>query len=777
MRSHFAKSLLLLCLLPLGSCGGGGGGGISGTKEPTVTVDIIESTVTVVVTRTYQFHYNVSDPSYACIWSVNGTVGGNSSVGTITNAGLYTAPSTTPTPSQVTVKAAASQDASVFDTATINISPQIAISPATVSVNINQTQQFTSTVTIDSWQVNDLMWGDDNVGRITKEGLYTAPAQVPTPATVTIKGFSSLLNDTATATVTIVNPKSLNVLPKSVTVPAGATQQFTSDKDVAWSLTGSPGATTSLGTITDTGLYTAPLSPPLNGTVLIVATLKSDTSLKETVTASIVFSNASLQGHYAFRYRNAESADMTFAAGAFVADGAGMISSGSIYLNMLNGEFNNNIPFTGTYAVAADGKATVSLSVQGDNVSMRFILISNSSARMMGFAEDDTGVGSLDQQDPSAFTTGPSGTYVFTWDGLQQLCSYIPLQTGRKPLSAIGQFTATNASAPNGNLTITNGNYELNLNGTWISVQGSNTFTGEYTFDPSTASGTITFYSGTVVYPGPVSVFRYYMLSADAAVLVSYNSSSLSNCGWGLNGIMVRTTGGPFSNASLIGPMAMLSYGYLAVPSPQSPPYTPPGPVFAAGAVTADGNGSFTTGLADNNVDGAVNQAMPLSGTYSISSNGHGTLTATAGGSNNHQVFYMLGPDSAYTIGIDNWGPAFTQFLPQAGSGYTLGTLGGHFAFSMRGTLSSEGIDAVGQIVLNMNGGLTGTADFNRAGVLSPDLPLTGTYTLDSTGRGTLTIAPQGMPELNMTMYLQSSRLVLLMGTSTKSLGYLQKQY
>jgi hypothetical protein len=43
-------------------------------------------------------------------WSVNGVAGGNSIVGTITSAGLYTAPATVPTPPQVTVTATSVAD-------------------------------------------------------------------------------------------------------------------------------------------------------------------------------------------------------------------------------------------------------------------------------------------------------------------------------------------------------------------------------------------------------------------------------------------------------------------------------------------------------------------------------------------------------------------------------------------------------------------------------------------------------------------------------------------
>lgn len=54
-------------------------------------------------------------------WSVNGTVGGNTTVGTISATGLYTAPEVAPSPSTITVTATNTWDASLFDSATVVI--------------------------------------------------------------------------------------------------------------------------------------------------------------------------------------------------------------------------------------------------------------------------------------------------------------------------------------------------------------------------------------------------------------------------------------------------------------------------------------------------------------------------------------------------------------------------------------------------------------------------------------------------------------------------------
>ena len=83
----------------------------------------------------------------------------------------------------------------------------IEISPAVAEVITNQTLQFTATVigTTDQrvgWQVSGVPGGNTKVGTITPDGVYTAPATVPSTTPVTIEALS--LRDTSiTATVTV----------------------------------------------------------------------------------------------------------------------------------------------------------------------------------------------------------------------------------------------------------------------------------------------------------------------------------------------------------------------------------------------------------------------------------------------------------------------------------------------------------------------------------------------------------------------------------------------
>jgi YD repeat-containing protein len=67
----------------------------------------------------------------------------------------------------------------------------ITVSPSTASVVTQRTRQFTATeaggaVASVTWSVNDVLGGNAALGTISPDGLYTAPAIVPTPPVVTV---------------------------------------------------------------------------------------------------------------------------------------------------------------------------------------------------------------------------------------------------------------------------------------------------------------------------------------------------------------------------------------------------------------------------------------------------------------------------------------------------------------------------------------------------------------------------------------------------------------
>lgn len=107
------------------------------------------------------------------------------------------------------------------------------VSPLTASKFPTQTQQFTATVsgsanTTVTWQVNGVTGGSAATGTIDVNGLYTAPAAVPNPATVTVSAVSQAdVTKSGSARMTIQAPTPAGTYTVTVTATAGSVVQTT----------------------------------------------------------------------------------------------------------------------------------------------------------------------------------------------------------------------------------------------------------------------------------------------------------------------------------------------------------------------------------------------------------------------------------------------------------------------------------------------------------------------------------------------------------------------
>ena len=192
---------------------------LSVTAAAPVTVSVAPASAGVPVTKTQQFTATVKGASNTAVtWSVNGVASGNATLGTISSAGLYTAPAAVPNPANVTVQATSAQSPSSTGTAAVTVQPPappgvaVTVAPNLVPVAPSATQQFTATVTNSAntnvtWSVGAIAGGNAAVGTISAAGLYTAPAAPPSPPSVTITATSSAsASASGMATASIVGP-------------------------------------------------------------------------------------------------------------------------------------------------------------------------------------------------------------------------------------------------------------------------------------------------------------------------------------------------------------------------------------------------------------------------------------------------------------------------------------------------------------------------------------------------------------------------------------------
>lgn len=152
------------------------------------------------------------------------------------------------------------------------------------------------------WQVNGVLGGNSASGTISRSGLYTAPRTVSTNATIAVAVISkSSPIRISSAAVTVVpgpTPITVSVAPTAASLYPGQARQFTAivkgtaNQGISWFVNGTVGGNSSVGTISSSGTYTAPLRAPAASSVTITATSTYDTVSLATAAVTIVAASA-----------------------------------------------------------------------------------------------------------------------------------------------------------------------------------------------------------------------------------------------------------------------------------------------------------------------------------------------------------------------------------------------------------------------------------------------------------------------------------------------------
>ena len=623
----------------------------------------------------------------------------------------------------------------------------VTISPPTVTnLPINETTAFTAVVTLDnstvstittvSWEVNGIAGGNATYGTIVNnsvdqdEGIYTAPAAVPSDNTVNITAVvqqtTTNSNTTPptitsnTATISIGVGLGLTISPSGATVPAGNSQQFTAylnglpDSGATWTIASASGSTDSsvIGSIDQTGLYSAPVSPPPGGTLTLTATDSAANPSTVTATISVVYSDLSLNGPYAFSYTGSDQNGFLAAAGSFVADGQGHIVSGVEDVDsFLNGVTKAAQISSGTYSVGADGRGTVNLTRGSTTEVWRFALTTGQHAQMTLFEPNATGGGSIDQQSVNALSTSASvvtGPYVFRALGAD---GPVPVTTTPYPRGMAGEFTANGAgSIPAASGTL----LDINDNGTVTPDDTS--LSGTYAFDssnPGTGRGTITLQSNGMT----ARQFAFYAVSTDPSTsdVTALHLVEID----GVDAMAGDMFSAPSSADLGGGNLAAANYAFTYGGNSSS------GAFAAGGILTSNGTGGVTAGVVDINNAGVATLNTSISGcTSSLDPTDRRIkLTCTAGGTTPTFAVYQTSLSSAVMLEIDPSavaaGTAYQQCGPSSAGcaaaapavsakGLALGLIGQGIFYKSTSSYQ-QNID--GQISLGGIGATPGTID------------------------------------------------------------------
>jgi len=239
-------------------------------------------------------------------------------LGTITPAGVYTAPADMPSPETVQVTATSHADSTKSATGTLAITSDITLSltPNPASVELGATQAFQATVTSSGHPDTTIRWSlsgpacASGCGTVDASGNYTAPRTLPSPASATLTAQSVAdPSKQISAAVAITSSFSLQ-LSAPASVPAGGAGTIVAtltpvpgsnpSAALAWALSGPGCSGSSCGTLTvvttqtasggpvaDSATYTAPGTPPSPNTVTVTVTPQADPSKKTQATLAI----------------------------------------------------------------------------------------------------------------------------------------------------------------------------------------------------------------------------------------------------------------------------------------------------------------------------------------------------------------------------------------------------------------------------------------------------------------------------------------------------------
>ncbi|HEX5425996.1 MAG TPA: hypothetical protein VFW94_20780, partial [Candidatus Acidoferrales bacterium] len=277
---------------------------VRNSRDPaaiSVTTAPSAANVTVGASQNFTAVVTADSKSRGVTWSLSGAGCSGATCGTLTNVSgigaTYTAPASVPSPAVVTLTAASAADPAKSSSSIVTIVAQttVSVSPSSASVSPGMTQNFTAAVTGDPankgvvWTLSGSGCSGATCGTLanvtTTAVAYTAPASVPSPATVMLTASSLAdASEISSAKITIVPPAiAVTLSPSTANITTGQNQNFTAtvsndpaNKGVTWSLSGSGCSGASCGTLTNqtttSVTYTAPASAPSPATVTLTAT-------------------------------------------------------------------------------------------------------------------------------------------------------------------------------------------------------------------------------------------------------------------------------------------------------------------------------------------------------------------------------------------------------------------------------------------------------------------------------------------------------------------------
>lgn len=240
----------------------------------------------------------------------------------------------------------------------------------------------------------------------------------------------------------------------------------------------------------------------------------------------------------------------------------------------------------------------------------------------------------------------------------------------------------------------------------------------------------------------------FVIVSGNRALVTRFEQSATGS------GSLDLQNASAFSTSALAGTFVFNLSGLLNATNPMA----------TVGSFTTNTTGTVTGGVQDSSENGAIftNEAISA-GSIQVGANGRGTASITTVAGLRNFAFYVVDANRLKLVETDTLPALAGDAFRQSGV-ISNASLAGPFAFTMAGNDVGIGPFAAGGVLTSNGAGAitSGTEDFNEAGAATVNIGISGTYTLDASGRGTATINSGTTGMLHLVLYPTTNGVQLL---------------
>jgi hypothetical protein len=542
------------------------------------------------------------------------------------------------------------------------------------------------------------------------------------------------------ATLTSLSPTSIPAGSPPFTLTIDGTG-FVAGGSLTWNGTTSLGQYTFVSSTQVTVQINAGLiaNPGSGSIVATIPTPRTNPSNALTLNISPFASSACiLFGLYDFFFTGFDGNGPVSIGGSFGVDANGSVTgeedfkdlAGTRIAQPITGGACTNGPITneGTITITtASGTSTYSFATQAHPAPGVRGQITES-----GDANGVSGSGRFGFAPPGGFL---SGDYVLALVGSN---------TGGGRMGVIGRVTDNNGNCANCPGTVGSGMGDINDNGV---LTTSASISGTVGVPDSYSRSTVTLNVGT-----QTMNLAVYVISSQVGFVVDVDSVGSSPLLAGFIGI--QNSPGTYSNSFLNAPVVFSTWGAI--------PGTPASSDTTLGIASGFDSGTGTLDLQSDSVAGGVASLnQTISGAaYSVASNGRATLSYTSGANTRNFILYLDAMNDGYMVETSN-NVSFGFFEAQATGPFTESSINGKFAGGTWFPPVAASPNNSAGLALN-NGIITGA--------------VTGTYSVDSAGRGTASVNLPIFGSKDLVFYIVGSNNFYLMGSdgvANDTIGFL----